>query len=98
MSPFGAIFFHEGAGIDVFRRQPVRTEVFAVSVTVQVQHYPMFARSVEAVRVALEGGPVERLSSRGSSSLATMTRTVQSARESTASRRSISTVSIRSRR
>ena len=45
------MFIHESAEVDELRRQTVRTEVFAVSNTVQGQRYPIFAQSVAVVPV-----------------------------------------------
>ena len=56
MSPFGAVFFHEGAESRVQWRQAVRTEVFATYVSDQVQRYPVLTRFVAVVGVAHESG------------------------------------------
>ena len=60
MSPLGTMFVQEGAERRVSWRQTVRAEVFAASVGIQVQRYPMFTRFGAVVGVAHEG---RRLSS-----------------------------------
>ena len=49
------MFVHEGSERWVSWRQAVRTELIAVSVSVQVECYPMFARFVTDAVVAHEG-------------------------------------------
>ena len=55
VSPVGAMFVHEGADHRMPWRQAIWAEVVAVSVSVQVQRYSMFARFVAVVGVAHEG-------------------------------------------
>ena len=55
MSPLGTMFVHEGTERRVSWRQAVRAEVIAVSISIQVQRYPMFARFVAVVSIAHEG-------------------------------------------
>ncbi|KAI0230118.1 hypothetical protein LSAT2_019487 [Lamellibrachia satsuma] len=61
MSPLGTMFVQEGVKRRVSWRQAVRAELVAVSISIQVERYPMFARFVGVVSVAHEGD--QRLSS-----------------------------------
>ena len=58
MSPRYTMFIQEATKLDVLRRQSVRAEVFAATVGVYVDRYPMFTGFTRVVRVAHEGDGV----------------------------------------